>query len=192
MADQSAEGMLSPFLRRQRISAVRPFLQGRVLDIGCGSGALAAYVDKANYVGIDPDPVSIATARNSFPGHTFIQRLTLEGDTFDTVVALAVIEHVPDPVVFLTGLKANLLCVPSARIVCTTPHPTMDWIHWIGSRIGLFSRSANEEHEDLLNRRSLVEAGRKAGLRETNYRRFLGGANQVIAFKHDGDNRKAA
>jgi len=74
----------------------------------------------------------------------------------------------------------------SARIVCTTPHPAMDWVHWTGSRIGLFSRSANEEHEDLFNRERLVETGRLAGLRETSYRRFLAGANQVISFAHNG------
>ncbi|MEZ2331798.1 class I SAM-dependent methyltransferase [Mesorhizobium sp. RCC_202] len=185
MADQGAEGLLSPFLRRQRISAVRPFLRGRVLDVGCGSGALAAYVDRADYVGIDPDPISIAAARNRYPGYTFIQQQSLKDSAFDTVAALAVIEHVPDPVAFLVSLKANLVKTPSARIVCTTPHPAMDWIHWAGSRIGLFSRSANDEHEDLLNRERLVETGRRAGLREANYRRFLAGANQVIAFAQD-------
>jgi hypothetical protein len=34
MADQGSEGLLSPFLRRKRILAVKPYLRGRVLDVG--------------------------------------------------------------------------------------------------------------------------------------------------------------
>jgi SAM-dependent methyltransferase len=184
VADQGSEGLLSPFLRRQRLSAVRPYLSGRVLDVGCGSGTLASYVDHRSYVGLDPDPVSIATARIKFPEHTFIQQTGLDGATFETVVAMAVIEHVPNPVAFLRSLKSNLDRTKSARIVCTTPHPSMDWVHWIGSRAGLFSRSANEEHEDLLDHKKLADAGHRAGLCDCGYRRFLCGANQVIAFSH--------
>ena len=40
MADQGAEGWLSPWLRMQRIKAAQPYLSRRVLDFGCGSGAL--------------------------------------------------------------------------------------------------------------------------------------------------------
>ena len=42
MTDQAAEGLLSPMLRNRRIQAVKPFLRGRVLDVGCGNGALTA------------------------------------------------------------------------------------------------------------------------------------------------------
>ena len=185
MAYQANEGLLSPFLKRQRISAVRAHLKGRVLDAGCGNGALAEHVDSRNYVGIDVDPASIDAARANHPTHTFIQALQLDGETFDTVAALAVIEHVKDSSAFLAALKANLARSPGARIVCTTPHPAMDWIHWIGSRIGLFSPSANEEHEELLGRKKLAAAGRAAGLRMVSYRRFLCGANQIFSYAHD-------
>jgi len=182
MADQSAEGVLSPFLRRRRIAAVRPFLRGQVLDFGCGSGALAADVDKSAYLGIDPDPDSIAAARRAFPSHRFLLLDDFAGGSFDTVAALAVIEHVADPAAFLATLKSSLSPGPQARIVCTTPHPSMDFVHRIGARAGLFSPSASEEHEELLDRRRLSEAAARAGLRETFYRRFLAGANQIVAF----------
>jgi len=179
MADQVSEGLLSPFLRNRRIAAAKPFLSGRVLDIGCGSGPLASLVAHDKYVGVDIDAVSLGMAREKYPRHTFRQSAADTGQ-FDTVVALAVIEHVANPVAFLNGLKTHL--TPAATIVCTTPHPSMDWIHWIGSRLGVFSRSANDEHEDLLNREALRLAGAEAGLALRDYKRFLMGANQIAVF----------
>ena len=41
MADQGAEGLFSPFLRSRRLKAACPYIKGRVLDVGCGTGALA-------------------------------------------------------------------------------------------------------------------------------------------------------
>jgi 2-polyprenyl-3-methyl-5-hydroxy-6-metoxy-1,4-benzoquinol methylase len=182
MADQASEGLLSPFHREQRLKAARPFLKGSVLDLGCGSGALARHVDPDRYLGIDMDVSSVEAARKAFPSHRFQNLKHIDQGGFDTVVALAVIEHVPSPAAFLKELKGNLARKPEATIVCTTPHPSMDFVHWIGSRLGLFSSSANEEHEDLLDRRALEEAGREAGLVMTDYRRFLFGANQIAVY----------
>lgn len=44
MADQ-ADGFLSPFLRKKRIEMALPFIKERVIDIGCGVGKLAKYVE---------------------------------------------------------------------------------------------------------------------------------------------------
>ena len=54
MVAQSEEGILSPFLAKKRMSKVLPFLNGSVLDYGCGVGNLAEVVDK-DYVGFDID-----------------------------------------------------------------------------------------------------------------------------------------
>ena len=36
--DQGAEGLFSSFLRVRRMKAALPYLQGKVLDSGCGIG----------------------------------------------------------------------------------------------------------------------------------------------------------
>ncbi|MHA1567622.1 MAG: class I SAM-dependent methyltransferase [Alphaproteobacteria bacterium] len=100
MADQGREGLLSPFLRKQRSKAARPYLKGRVLDVGCGAGALAKLIDPESYVGIDIDEDPLNRARRDFPHHRFESALPEGSKKFDTVVALAVIEHVPDPSAF--------------------------------------------------------------------------------------------
>ncbi len=51
MGHQAEQGFFSPFLQRARIAAATPYLQGRVLDIGCGNGRLAAWVEPDFYLG---------------------------------------------------------------------------------------------------------------------------------------------
>lgn len=182
MADQAAEGLLSPYLRNQRIAAAKPFIAGRVLDIGCGSGGLATHVAPGCYIGIDRDPISLACAKASYPQHRFEQRLPDDTEKFDTVVSLAVIEHVADPGEFLRAAALHLEPASTSRIVITTPHPAVEWLHDLGAAVGLFSRHANEEHETLLDHARLRAFGDDARLRLVRYRRFLFGANQLAVF----------
>ena len=119
MADQVA-GLFSPWLRKKRIEAARPFLAGQILDYGCGIGVLAANIEPSNYLGVDIDMESIEIATKTYPQHRFVNQLP-EKESYDIIVALAVVEHVSNP--------ANLLCKLSnllnnnGKIVVTTPHP---------------------------------------------------------------------
>lgn len=183
MADQSTEGLLSPFLRKRRFAAVRPYLNGRVLDVGCGSGRLAEYISSDQYLGIDVDPFSIELARARFPSHRFEANMSKVDGKFDTIVSLAVIEHVNDPTMFLENLVCHLVDSEDAHIVLTTPHPLGDWIHNYGAAVGLFSKHANDEHEELLDRETLKKTGRRAGLELKFYKRFLFGVNQLSILK---------
>ncbi|WP_413725160.1 class I SAM-dependent methyltransferase [Sodalis sp. RH16] len=185
MADQGAEGLLSPYLRRERIRRAVPYLKGRVLDFGCGSGTLAAHIDADCYLGVERDTVSLQIAREHFSIHTFVPELSEITNKFDTVVSLAVIEHVKNPVEFLRTLAAYLDDNPASNIIITTPHPSVDWVHHLGASLGLFSKHASEEHEDLLDRSRLEEVGREAGLSIIDYSRFLFGANQIAVFAKD-------
>lgn len=187
MADQGTEGVLSPFLRMQRLKAARPYIRGRVLDVGCGSGALADVVPADRYVGVDIDEQSLTNARQQHPQHRFQPALPPAEPAFDTVVSLAVIEHIHDPVAFMCDLAARLGPSPENCIVCTTPHPAVDWIHTVGASVGLFSGHANEEHEELLDRVHLEALAEECGLCLTVYRRFLFGGNQLAVFQRTGD-----
>ena len=181
MADQGTEGLFSPWLRAQRFKAVRPLLRGRVLDVGCGSGAFAQFFEQANYVGVDLDSLSLERARVAFPQYFFRDRLPESGEMFDSIVSLAVIEHVSSPEQFLSEL-AEFMRDEKSRIVVTTPHPSVDWVHHAGAAVGLFSKHANEEHEDLLNEISLMKSAQAAGLKLQLYKRFMFGANQLAVF----------
>lgn len=177
MAQLVEGGMLSYWLVRRRQQAVRRYLRGRVLDFGCGVGTLAEICDPAGYVGCDTDPRKLEIARRDRPQHRF-EIVLPEGERFDTVAALAFIEHVHDPAGYLRSFAG--LLNPGGRIVLTTPHPSLEWVHTSGARIGLFSHAAHDEHEDLIDRARVRELLTGTGMRLAVYRRFLFGANQLF------------
>ena len=182
MPDQ-INGKLSPFLREKRFRAAEPYLSaGRVLDVGCGIGLLTRYVTADRYLGIDLDRGSVEQARREHPTYRF---LTLDEfaahdpeEKFDTIVGLAVIEHVPDPKAWLEEMKRRL--APGGRMVLTTPHPSLEWAHALGARLGLFSRAASEEHNVLIDQKLMGRFAGSTGLRVEGFKRFLGGANQLF------------
>jgi len=175
MADQ-ANGLLSPYLREKRIKAVLPYINGNVLDYGCGVGFLAENCDRNSYFGMDIDSESIKVAKCKYPMYRFGIELPY-GEKFDTIVLLAVIEHIGNKEVFLKHLKQALAV--KGKIVLTTPHPLINVFYSLGSRVGLFSSHAGEEHGELLNYKLLNEIVSKADLKIYRYKRFLLGANQL-------------
>lgn len=183
MADQGGEGLLSGWLRTFRLNQARSFLRGRVLDVGCGSGSLAAWVDPDQYLGMDPDDVSLAISRQRFPAHMFQTGWPDDSESFDTIVALAVIEHVESVPCFLSCLAARLTPGQGGRVILSTPNPWFEWMHHIGAYLGLFSRHARDEHKGLLGRKALLEKARQAGLTLVDFHYFLGGANQLAVFR---------
>jgi 2-polyprenyl-3-methyl-5-hydroxy-6-metoxy-1,4-benzoquinol methylase len=183
MADQGSQGVFSPFLRKQRIAAAAPHLRGNVLDIGCGGGQLARLVPASRYVGLDISVEALDQARRAYPDHEFVTAIP-SGRRFDTIAALAVIEHVKQPHSFL-GTLADLLN-EDGQIVLTTPHPAFRKVHDFGAMLGLFSRDASEEHEAFLNHQDIAAYSRRSGLVLKVSRRFLGGANQLFVLAGPG------
>jgi 2-polyprenyl-3-methyl-5-hydroxy-6-metoxy-1,4-benzoquinol methylase len=100
----------------------------RVLDLGCGGGFFLNICRQlgAEVQGIEPSPHGAEAARRQgipvFEG-TLDQFLEEHGDQrFDVITSNHVIEHVPDPIAALAGLKSLLapggtmtIAVPNAR-----------------------------------------------------------------------------
>jgi len=184
MADQIS-GLLSPFLRAQRIRVARPYLRGSVLDFGCGVGVLGSYVRKGDYTGVDIDRECVEIAARNNIGHRCILESELvDSEQFDTIVSLAVIEHVADPAGMLQRFKSMLK--PGGHIVLTTPNPLLDAAHGLGARIGLFGEEAHQEHVSLLNSASIRDLARIVDLELSVYHRFLFGANQLVVLAQFG------
>jgi SAM-dependent methyltransferase len=97
---------------------------GRLLEIGCGNGDLLAGARDHGWTveGVDFDPEAVAVARKrGLP--------VREGDlascrfpdgSFDAVVGVHVVEHVPDPRAFLA--EARRVLAPGGRLVLVTPN----------------------------------------------------------------------
>ena len=99
---------------------------------------------------------------------------------FDTIVALALIEHLNEPQLELAAWSA--LLGKSGTVMLTTPHKSFRLVQELGSRAGVFSREAADEHEEMFDRASLTALGEQAGLCAAHHHRFLGGANQLAVF----------
>lgn len=183
MSDQGAEGLFSPYLRKQRIKAAKDFILGNVLDVGCGIGEVANLVSADYYFGVDIDDDSLMIARQRHPEHCFQYALPPTNMFFDTIIVLAVIEHVSDPYVFFNQLVARLKRTVTSRIIISTPFPGLHWLHTIGAKLGLFSRHANDEHKFMLNRDQLLCLANKFDLKIISYKKFLFGANQLVVLQ---------
>jgi 2-polyprenyl-3-methyl-5-hydroxy-6-metoxy-1,4-benzoquinol methylase len=184
MSGGHLDGLLSPFLRKQRLRMARPYISGRVLDYGCGEGDACRYADGPNnYIGVDIDESILTVARHKYPTATFFtpqEFSTWSGPAFDTIIGLAVIEHLPDPTAFLRTMKKYLRS--SGKIVITTPNPKLDWVHGLGTRFGIFARESHDEHQSLLDQKGIQSTCVGADLHLARYERFLLGANQLAIF----------
>lgn len=170
-------GLLSPWLREQRIKIALPYIKGKVLDFGCGTGELARHLPAEVYLGVDSDTDSIQIARQNLPRYKFGPTIP-ESETFDAIVLLAVIEHIPEPTSVLRMLKSKLL--PKGKIILTTPYPFFEFVHNLGAKAGIFSKEASEEHQPLLNRKNMELVALKSNLSINKYKRFLLGTNQLF------------
>jgi 2-polyprenyl-3-methyl-5-hydroxy-6-metoxy-1,4-benzoquinol methylase len=185
MSGHNLDGFFSPFLRNRRLKAVRPYLHGRVLDFGCSRGELCRLVDEESYVGVDIDEGALAAARLSFPRAVFMtpaQLASWSGAPFDAIVALAVIEYVPDPTKFLEDMKGRL--VGTGRIVITTPNPAADRVRGAAARIGASASDSYDAHDNGMDQERLESISRAAGLHVEKYSKFLFGLNQMVVLRH--------
>lgn len=177
MGAEERGGKLSPWLSQKRMRLASRYFRGRVLDFGCNDGALVEYCKPDAYLGVDIAENGLTRARAAHPEYRFAAAVP-DGERFDTVAALAMIEHVADP----GGMIATFagLLEPGGWIVLTTPHPRLEWAHTVGAKLHLLSSEAHDEHEELLGRQRMQELVEPLGLRIAVYDRFLFGANQLF------------
>jgi len=97
---------------------------GRLLDVGCGVGALVRLAGERGWqaVGIDVDPavVAYARARNLDVRVGELAKLALPAGSFDLVTLCNVVDFVADPVAVLAECRRVL--VPGGRIFLRTPN----------------------------------------------------------------------
>ena len=110
------------------LKAPKPFAGLRILDIGCGGGLLSEPMARlgADVVGADAAPRNIPVAQVHAEAsglaidyrHTTAEDMAAAGEGFDVVLNMEVVEHVADPLAYLTACR-NLL-KPQGIMICST------------------------------------------------------------------------
>jgi 2-polyprenyl-6-hydroxyphenyl methylase/3-demethylubiquinone-9 3-methyltransferase len=110
------------------LRGVRPFAGLRLLDIGCGGGLLSEPMARlgAEVVGADAAERNIPVARLHAEQsglqidyrHITAEALVAAGERFDVVLNMEVVEHVADPLDYLTA--CHDLLKPGGLMVCST------------------------------------------------------------------------
>lgn len=73
---------------------MKPYIKGKVLDIGCGTGLLLDYITPEDYIGTDISGAMLEVARKKYPGYQFheadmFEFLTkMESNSVDTIVSM--------------------------------------------------------------------------------------------------------
>ena len=121
-------------LQRWRIRKALPWIRpgSRVLDVGCADGALVRLAGSriTTAVGIDPAADDTCDDRFECRNGTFPDAVH-EGETFDAIVMLAVVEHVPNDVLTAWATACRRLLRPEGHLVITVPSPMVDHLlHW--------------------------------------------------------------
>lgn len=103
---------------RDAIISLAQHLDGRLLDVGCGSQPYRRYFDGLEYVGLDIDTEAnreAGVADYFYDG----SRFPFADDAFDSVLCNQVLEHVFNPHEFLAEIRRVLR--PGGRLLLTVP-----------------------------------------------------------------------
>jgi len=129
------------FMRRQLVahfgrdnSQMAPFSGLRLLDVGCGGGLLSEPLARMGFAvtGVDAGDknIAIAAAHARQSGLDIDYRVAgpedLDAESFDVVLAMEVVEHVPDPAAFL-GLTCRRLKPGGAFLGATLNRTTKSY-----------------------------------------------------------------
>lgn len=123
----AADELRTALLQRRLDLAGKPAPAARLLDVGCGTGALLALAAEAGWTvtGIEMSPPLAALAREKLPGAQIYQADLLSPHlsdflSFEAVMALDVLEHVLNPRAALARLFD--WTAPGGRLILHTPN----------------------------------------------------------------------
>jgi SAM-dependent methyltransferase len=137
------------------IDRARPWLFGRVLDVGAGIGThtsqLRDLVDEV--VAVEPDPLFAQMLRERVHGVEVIEGDAMDvAGSFDAIVCFNVLEHIEDDEATLRRLRA--LLAPDGMLLLLVPaHPTL--FGPIDTAFGHYRRYAKRELRHKLLRSGL-------------------------------------
>lgn len=168
----------------RNLSDPLPFKGLRILDIGCGGGLLSEPMARlgAEVVGADAAERNIPVARLHAEEqgldidyrHTTAEALEAAGERFDAVLNMEVVEHVSDPLAYLTA--CHDLLKPGGLMTCSTinRNPKSFMMAIVGAEhIMRWLPKGTHEWSKFITPDELYDLLRKAGLDPVDRKGFV-------------------
>ncbi|AXX99513.1 bifunctional 2-polyprenyl-6-hydroxyphenol methylase/3-demethylubiquinol 3-O-methyltransferase UbiG [Profundibacter amoris] len=166
------------------LTSPEPFKGLRLLDIGCGGGLLSEPMARlgAEVVGADAAEGNIPVAQIHAEQqgldidyrHTTAEALAEAGEQFDVVLNMEVVEHVADPLAYLTACQK--LLKPGGLMLCSTinRNPKSYLVAIIGAEhIMRWLPKGTHEWNKFITPGELVELIKNAGLEPVDRTGFV-------------------
>jgi len=166
------------------LSQSRPFAGLRILDIGCGGGLLSEPMARlgADVVGADAAARNIPVARLHAEQsgltidyrHTTAEDMAAAGEEFDVVLNMEVVEHVADPLAYLTACQR--LLKPGGLMICSTinRNPKSFAMAIVGAEYVMrWLPKGTHEWKKFITPDELFDLIRKAGLEPVDRKGFV-------------------
>lgn len=156
---------LDKLLQSYRFKMVRPYLIGDVMDFGGNKGELKRFVE-GRYLNVNYD-------------HS-----VMENTHFDTIVCLAVIEHIEFDEVFKIFYKFKKILNREGRIFLTTPTKMAKPVLEFWAFLGVIDRGSIVEHKHYWSKKEIYQLANETGFVIKRFKRFQLGFNQLAVFEH--------
>lgn len=181
---------LDHFLQDWRIRKALRYLpaEASVLDVGTGNGRLFQLAGRKIRSGTGLDP---GWKREDSPVWTEIHRLQflhdrfpsdlLQGQTFDAITLLAVLEHIPEPQLEDVACGCRELLSDPGRVILTVPSPHVDQMLRLLKRFRLIEGMSLEEHHGFRADRT-IPLFERHGFACWRHQRFQMGLNHLFVF----------
>lgn len=156
---------INKFLQNRRFKQVRPFLIGDVLDFGGNRGELRKFV-RGDYLLVNYDYSAMSNAR------------------YDTIVCLAVIEHIDMTEVFKIFCKFKNILKKKGIIFLTTPTKAAKPILEFMAFMKIIDKASIVEHRHYWSKKEIYALAEKNGLIIKKYKKFQLGFNQLAVLEH--------
>ena len=166
------------------LSAPAPFAGLRLLDIGCGGGLLSEPMARlgAEVVGADAAARNIPVAQLHAEQsglkieyrHTTAEDMAAAGERFDAVLNMEVVEHVADPLAYLTA--CHDLLRPGGLMICSTINRNpKSWVFAIfgAEYVMRWLPKGTHEWSKFITPDELYDLLRKAGMEPVDRKGFV-------------------
>ncbi|MFH1319795.1 MAG: class I SAM-dependent methyltransferase [Bacteroidota bacterium] len=155
-----------------------------ILDFGSAEGLtlleLNVLIPNANYIGIEYGKDLINSAPD-LPENIHLQQgdvtnlsTEVKEKSYDIVTALAVLEHLKNPLNAV--MEAESILKPGGLFIASCPNPFWEEL---STHLGLLK---NDHHEVQINKKIITEIIQKAGLKLLKYQRFMWSPISIIPY----------